>query len=227
MTTVIERAVMEFIDANPAFEKDIALLLVPPSPGEARDEFPDTPAYLLENPWEQIKPGITRLAFYVVQRRDGASANWAEITATQQCARVDTDAVFFSGLTGFGEQMSENDSKRMVKASQRLHGFTPPPGAIYFSSLAQSKGDPAAYVTRSQGRSYIKKLIESRGGIMSRDGEVTWRQPESDPFDSSTPIASDLLEDAVQRESKKNPGKKVNRKELREKVIAEQSLKVS
>ena len=211
----------QWLEDRPEWRPFVDLVVVPPSDDEVREEFPDSAgSSLLKQPGAYTSYGVTRLALYVKMRREGQQHRFAEMIASQQPPGCGiTDDVFFQGIPRLADQMTDAQLKTLV-ANAKRHGFTPPADCSYQSALARFPGDPQAFVTRSMGRSYIKKVCEERGWSCEGGVNVPYREPETDPYDNAVPLAADIVAENAQRMITKNPElKKLGARELRRKVL--------
>lgn len=198
---------------------------LPPSADEIKNEFADASQEVLAKCFEIIEVGgmaITRGTLYVKVRRSGTADRMAEMLALQQCARGMTDDIFFSGMGTLDQQIGSNQKiERYVKAA-RAQGFNPTPHHVYFPNLARFAGDREAWVSRADGRGYIKKLCEKRGWACEGGINVKHRQPESDPLDpkNCVAMAPDVLRSNMRNMIKQDPSLATKKpSELRQMVL--------
>ena len=215
--------ITEFFNSHPEWRQYADLVVMPPEPSEAIEEFEELDgSELTAHDDTMTSYGVTRLALYAKMRRDGQRHRFSEMIAMQQPPGCGiTDKVFFQGVPRLAEQMGDRQLKTLV-ANARRHGFEPPADAIYQSGLARFPGDPEAFVTRSMGRHYIKRLCESRGWACDGAVSVSAREPEQDLLDDSQclPMAPDLVRQNASRMARKNPElTRLTKKELRNKVL--------
>jgi len=214
--------VEKWFERHEEWRKYADLVLMPPEAVEVVEEFPEVDgSELLRDEYAMSTFGVTRLALYTKLRREGQSHRFSEMVATQRPPRCMTDDVFFAGLPRLADQMTPGQLKYYV-AQARKHGHEPSADSVYHSGLARFPGDPQAFVTRSMGRGYIKKLCEERGWACHGAVESKGRQTESDPLadENCTPLADDIVNYRVREMVSKNPElKKRSRKELRREVL--------
>ena len=223
MTKDKKKTVTEFCEENPEWKSCPDLLLMPPS----REELVEDMCYELDENFlkksgQRMSNGATRGAFYAMQRINGSTHKFAEMLALQRGPALDTDDVFFSGSKPLYDQFQSTRTLNTHLKASAKHGFRPSPNSTYFPGLARFRGDPEAYVTRAQGRGYIKKLLESRGWACEGGVNVEHRQPESDPLapENCVRLADDIIADKAKEMIAKDPSlKKVNRKDLRAEII--------
>ena len=211
-----------WFEFHPEWRDYADLSVVPPSVAEAIEDWPELEhSEIGRHPDVYSRFGVTRLAIYVMARRKGQTHRFAEMVATQRPPRCMTDDVFFAGLKPWGDAMAAPQKKKLL-ALARARGFEPPPEAIYQSGLARFPGDPEAFVTRGQGRGYIKQLCEQRGWACEGAVNVPAREPEKDMLDQRNciPLAENLVRSKAREMIRENPGlKSLPAKKLREKVI--------
>jgi hypothetical protein len=123
-----------------------------------------------------------------------------------------TDAVFLEGNccgSQFEVQPGVGDYYREVAKEAGVNVT----GKKYMSGLASFPGDPRAWV---DGRGDVQRIVEERGWAC--DGAVKVEMPQVAPL-PATPVAENLIREAMLREVTANPGlleKPVE--EVREKV---------
>jgi hypothetical protein len=217
----------KFVADNPEWRKLMDLVVQPPTITEAIADFSELSdeCDLARRGDEYIQPHVTRLAFYWRLRVEGQEHRWSEMCALQSPPRAMTDDVFFEGMKFAGDDMPKDMLNNILKASAR-HNFKPPPGANYYSQLARFQGDPEAWVSRSDGRQYIRKLCEKRGWGCEGGVEVAHRQPERDPHEAGPKLAEDLVQKRMKEATTRDPSLvRKSRKELRESIIAKHGAK--
>lgn len=217
-----------YLSKFPSHEKYGEWLCVPPDASEAIVEFPELEgSEIVKHEREVICDGVSRLAFYMILRWEDKhmSHAFAEMLAMQQPAGGMTDDVFFSGMGMLGDGMRPQQLESLIAESKR-QGFTPTGHEAYIPGLARWRGDREAYVSRAQGRSYIKSLIEKRGWDCDGAVNVKGRGPERDPFENAKPLGEDIIRDTARDMIKSDPSlAKLPRKELRERIINKHGFK--
>ena len=212
----------KFLLSHPEWLPYADLVVVPPDAAETVEEFPEASGSdLLHDPGAMSTYGVTKLALYVRLRREGQAHRFAEMVAAQHAPSCNTDDTFFAGLPRLAEQMPERQLNTLL-ANAKKHGYTPPADAVYQSGLARFPGDPEAFVTRSMGRGYIKRLCEKRGWACDGAVKVKAREPDSDPLadDKCVPLADDLVRSNAAKMIKKNPDLgRLTKAEMRKRVI--------
>jgi hypothetical protein len=216
-----------YLEKFPAHEKFAEWILVPPSGDEVAEDFPEIlGSSLLQNEFGCIMKGVTRLAFYVCLRLQGEGHRMAEQLAAQQAARGMTDDVFFAGMGMLGDQMRPAQLDSLLKVA-KSQGFTPSATHVYMPGLARFRGDREAFVSRSDGRSYIKRILEDRGWECEGGVNTTARAPETDPLDKSIPLADDIIAQTARDMVEANPEvAKIPRRELRERIVEKHGFTV-
>ena len=212
-----------FLAQNPDWSKYPDLITNPPTAEELQSEFKEVDTEILECCDEWIQRLVTRGAFYFRLRMEGKSDRAACMYALQKSARVETDDVFFQGSKPLYDQFGSQKALDRVLKVAGQHGHVPDKNAVYFPNLARFRGDPEAFVTRSMGPTYIRKLLDKRGWSAEGGVNVKGREPDSDPLDPKNcrPLGEDIIRRRMGEEIKKNPdlaqGK--NRKDLRQRII--------
>lgn len=215
----VESKIQNFLESNSEWRPVADLLMFPMDAEEIKQEFPDADSEMLEKCEQSIAVGgfpITRGTVYVRSRRNGAQDKFAAMVALQRSASGMTDDVFFAGMPTLADQMGSKKKLNALVANCRAAGFTPNYRDVYQSGLARFPNDPQAVVSRSQGRSYIKNLCESRGWACEGGVNVAHREPEDDPLapKNCIPLANDIIRSNASRMISENP-------ELRHKPASE------
>ena len=220
----MSQEITEFLERNPEWAVCPDFIISPPSGEELAQDYPELTESFLGRHEEYMSYGVTRGAQYAQMRLNGTAHSLAEMVALQQCAGIETDDTFFQGSKPLYDQFgSQKHLNTFLKAAKR-RGFTPSVNSTYFPGLARFQGDPEAFVTRAQGRSYIRKLCEKRGWACEGGVNVKHREPESDPLDlkNCKPLGEDIIRNRAMQMAEKNPDvARMPRRELREKIIAE------
>ena len=215
---------VEFVANNPEWQANADLIYVPPTWDEIAESYEDASTDVLDRCMEFIGPMVTRGAMYIRLRKEGNSHNWAAMCALQKGPALSTDDTFFQGSKPLYDQFeSQKHLDGYLKESAK-RGFVPNKNAVYFPGIARFRGDPEAYVTRAQGRTYIKGLLERRGWACEGAVKTAHRQPEDDPLAARNCVrlADNIIIDRAKTMQKQDPSvKRMSRQALREKIIAE------
>jgi len=224
----IPEKMKEYVQANTEWNKCLDYLLYPPDAQEILEKYPDADSEVLKMCEHYKNPYYSIGALYMRLRDEGSANRWAAMCSLQKGPVLSTDDTFFQGSKPLYDQFeSQAHLDRYLKVSAQ-HGYTPDKNAVYFPSLARFRGDPEAYVTRAMGRSYIKKLLEKRGWSSEGGVNVKGRGPESDPLDAKNciPLGEDIIRERAAVMQAKDPSlKRMNRRELREKIIEKHGMK--
>jgi hypothetical protein len=222
----------EFLDANPDWAQRADLLVKPPTQEEILEWHPDASEAILAAEGEPCRIGafvVTRGALYCHLRATGQSDRMSVMIAMQRGPGLNTDSVFFSGAKPLYNQFESQANLNRYLKNAKKHGFTPNKHSTYISSIARFPGDPEAFVDQSQGRSYIKKLIEQRGGRLNMQSmDVVWNEPASDPLapENCKPLADDIVKMRARQMIQKDPSlAKMDRRELRQSIINKHGAK--
>mgnify|MGYP001610868419 CR=1 FL=1 len=213
----------DFLSRHPEWRKYSDLIAVPPTADEVTDEFPDAAGCsLLNDDLTLASDGSTRLAFYMRLRYEGKDHRMADMLASQRPPGCVTDDTFFGGIPRLAEQIGDDKQLQKYVNAARKHGYNPSPNDMYQPGLARFPGDPEAFINRSRGRSYIKKLCERRGWGCAGAVNVEARQPDHDPHDPKhcEPLANDIINNFAKDMVKTNPDlKRKSRAEIRQMVL--------
>lgn len=129
----------------------------------------------IEIPAEVFHRGEKAIGIYIESIANNTHPRMAEMFALQQAPRLMTDSVFMGGTGRLGDTMSESHLEEVL-AGAKKHGFTPNMNSMYMPTIARFCGDPEAFVSQSDGRYYVKKLLEKRGA--GGEGAVTVKSRE-------------------------------------------------
>lgn len=212
----------KFIEDNQDWVLYQDLIIAPPTADELVNEYPDADSEIVNRSQEMMSRFVSRGAQYMKMRLAGESDKLATMVSLRKGPVLSTDDTFFQGSKPLYEQFgSQKALDRNLAVSKRM-GFTPDPNSVYFPNLARFKGDPEAYVSRSQGRGYIRRLLEKRGWSSEGAVSVAGRGPESDPLDAKNcvPLGEDVIQRYAGKMIEKDPSlRQLGRKELRERVL--------
>ena len=220
--------VEEFLEKHPEWAVCPDFAISPPTDEELLEWYPELTREFLDRSFEPVNIAgdmvVSRGALYAQLRMNGSAHSFAEMIALQKGPGLDTDDIFFSGQGTLYDQFgSEKHLQKFVK-NAKANGYTPSPNDVYYPGLARFQGDPEAFVSRSQGRSYIKKLCERRGWACEGGVKVEHRQPGDDPLSKENCVAlgEDIIRDrAAVMHMEKPETRRMDRTELRKKIIQE------
>lgn len=159
--------------------------------------------------------------------------NIEEIVVSRTAPGVQTDATFFRGVGSLVSQCGgdEAEAQRILKGAKR-QGFTPGINDMYIPTLAQSTGDPRAFVPMSEGRGGVLKRAAEIGVPVTVDGAAP-KEVKVEARQAERKLGGRLAEKTIQRylkrEVARNPGIKGNKRKLREAreaIVERHSLKV-
>ena len=227
---MVDNVIEKFVDDNPEYRQYYDLIICPPSVNEAVEEFPEvaSDSDLVERWNEYVKRPVTRMALYLISRRKGSSHTFAAACACQSFPSAMTEDVFWGGRKHFAEVYGDAYHSE-VKSLLAQQGHSLSAHDEYMPELAQYKGDPRAVVSRSQGRSYIKKLCESQGLACEGGVTVKGRAPTSDPLapENCVDMAPDLVAENFERFSEDNPdeARKIPKKEIKAAMVEKHGAK--
>lgn len=157
--------------------------------------------------------------FYEVMRKRGESHRTAEMCAMRAPPRCSTDNVFAAGLGTLEQQFSDDPEglQHVTKAAMKK-GYKPNPNDIYLPTLANSVGDPEAFVPATGAQGHITKVLEKRNWS-SRQGYVT-RQAEQREPKPAVRLAPDLVAEEMRNQIKADPAKaKIDKRDLAAEII--------
>lgn len=224
----------EFFQDNPDWRPHADMVAYPPLPEELMKEYPNVSSEVLARCMEFVKEGggyVTRGAIYVRVRREGEehgenADRWATMLCLNAPPGMHTTDSFWAGRKPWYEVYGDPDNKtnntyvNQVRRELAKRGVNLGSRDEYMPELARFVGDPEAVVKFDGARSYIKNLCEKRGWACEGAVNVDHRQPDSDPYESATPLAEDLIRQKGKQMVQKDPSlKKLPRRELREKVL--------
>lgn len=218
----VKLKISDFLKSNPEWKDSRDLIYAPPTADEIEKHFPDADEEILQRSGEMLSPFVTRGAQYYRMRQAGESDNLAAMVALRKGPVLSTDDTFFQGMGTLYDQFGSQQALNRTLAESKKRGFVPDKNAVYFPNLARFKGDPEAYVSRSQGRTYIRKLLERRGWESDGAVKVKGRGPEKDPYarENCIPLADDAIQQYSAKMIQKDPSlKRLSKREMREKVI--------
>ena len=133
---------------------------------------------------------------------NGCSPKLAEMLASRSPPAASTDTRFMASQSVGGGQFADDPLYGSAVMERAKREGVNTSGAVYLSSLADSVGDPKAWV---RGRGDIKRIASERN--MSVNGTVTRKQTEVEPM-KVIDVAPDILAREVKQAMKESPGKK-------------------
>lgn len=120
---------------------------------------------------------------------------FAEMLQLQAAPKGMTDDTFCAGMGTLSKQFEgEEHMLDVIVKKAKKKGYTPNYNDVYCPALADSQGDPKAFLPHN-ARGHIKAVAAERGWNV--DGAVTCRNyspPVSDPLEGKTRI-SDLVKE--------------------------------
>jgi hypothetical protein len=143
---------------------------------------------------------------------NGCTPRMAEMLASRRGPQLATDKAFFNRVGLLGDQFDEQYVQNVVHDARR-EGYQPSAGDMYMPGLADFRGDPKAFVSRSTG---ARKKLKAYMDRLERG-------PGCDPMKKG--IAPDIVDEMVERKAMEDPGLLQRRdvREVREEVIATHS----
>lgn len=136
--------------------------------------------------------------------------------------RVMTDDVYFSGVGTLEQQIAEPHHLEHIVKSAKAHGYTPKATDFYRADIAEFPGDPRAFFNHGHGRGEINKRLEEKGMRMDRDGDVTCREPDEDPYKNPKAKLSPRIVKRIKKHKlKENPDlARADQQELEADIVA-------
>lgn len=220
-----------FLD-NPDWLPYADLVVHPPEAKEILEWFEDCGQELLDRCLEMTRDGggqVSRGALYVRIRREESRSKcgdkWATMLALQSPPGLQTNDTFWAGRKSWVDCFGEEYANR-IKAGLARKGVHLKAGDEYMPELVRpdmgfgpKNPDPQAVVPFGGGRSYIKKLCETRGWACEGAVNVNHRQPEKDPLatENCKPMGLDLVAKKASAMVKKDPSmRKLSKRQLTE-----------
>jgi len=119
---------------------------------------------------------------------------------------VQTDATFLAGVGTLLDQCGgdKREVRRLVHAA-RQQGYNPNMHDYYLPSIAESTGDPAAFVPASGGRGHVRRVAEQKQ--ITVRGAVEYEAPPRPPMPKKK-LADRVVRRLVKRAVKQDPGLK-------------------
>ncbi len=137
--------------------------------------------------------------------------------------KTDTELMNHQGTLLQQFDGNEAEVARVMRAAKK-QGCTPGYNDVYVPTLADSCGDPKAFIKPADQTAEVRRLCAARG--VGCEGPVTVKGPEpgSRPR-TRKPLGEDIIEERIRRITDKDPDKIRHRKRLREEVIEKHSYK--
>jgi hypothetical protein len=146
-------------------------------------------------PFDVQQAGDECVLFYIyLIEENNQSPAFAAIFALRKAPGIVTDDILLSGAPTISEMYSQDPQQtdKICKEAMK-RGYKPKGTDFYNSAIADSTGDPAAFLNHGQCGGHVKKVLESRGYKVTRGGcetesmfNVEAREPELDPH--TTPV---------------------------------------
>lgn len=154
----------------------------------------------------------------------GESPRMAEMLALRRAPHMATDSDYFSSYGTLADQFEgREDELNLIVSAAKRKGYTPNINDVYEPSLANSIGDPAAFISPSGGRGQIRKVANERRVNVHGAVETSFAPEEPPP---AVRMCPKLVEKYVNERIKENPDlAHKDRNELREQVIDKHAYK--
>lgn len=144
------------------------------------------------------------------------SRNFQEIVETKTCPGVHTENAFFAGRGTLSEQFKDDPVYLdYIIERARARGYNPSPNDVYFSSVADDDGDPAAFVSQADGVGKLRKVCEERNLACEEIGAERRELPPR----PNVRLAEDLVQEQMVKYREDPTYQKVADADLRELVI--------
>jgi hypothetical protein len=155
---------------------------------------------------------------------DKDRARMQEILESRSFPMGMTDDAFLGGVGTLADQFRGDEGQlNAVVNAARAKGYEPNPNDFYCPGLADSVGDPKAFLRHGQARGHVKKVLEERGMEMTTDGNVKTVQREPP---KRKRLADDIADAAGQEMVARDPSlAKLSKRELREAAIDKHGAK--
>lgn len=163
-------------------------------------------------PPEIVHLGEAGVEHYKKCLANGCTEKFAIMLVLRKPPRANTDREYFAGRHNLRQQFAgDRRGFNTVLRQAKKNGFTPPADAVYEPGLARFQGDPEAFVPASEGRGYIRRLMEKRG--WGCEGAVNVK-PGGSQAKPAKPIDERLAEQFIAQIEKKDPKfKRASKKE--------------
>lgn len=155
-----------------------------------------------------------KLVTYLVLREQGNDHKLAAMFACRKAPASRTDRDLFAGRHTLAQQFAGNEKQltAVVNAARR-QGYNPGGNDLYDPCLAQTTGDPRAFIPATGGRGYVRRICEAQGLTCHGNVEVAGRQPEA-PIEAGA-LGANIVEELIEQKLQSNPDlARVDRREL-------------
>jgi len=153
-----------------------------------------------------------------------------EMFAARRAPGSLTDREFFAGRGTLADQFQGEEwyLEKITKRYEQITGQRPNYNAVYVPDLADEPGDPAGFVDPTEGRRHIKKVCRLKNttcrGLVRHDHVELDRDPLAAAKKGK--IGPSLMKRLMKERLKRNPDlKKLSKRELKEKLTAEHTVK--
>lgn len=167
-----------------------------------------------------ISPDPAVQAHYELCLKNGCAPRLAEMLAFRSPQRVLTDREYFEGRGTLAKQF-DGDERVLehVVGEAMKQGYRPNANDVYCSAIAESVGDPKAFVPATGGRGHIQKVLEERG--WESDGIVKTKRRELVEAQQPVPLGHDLVVKNAIKMLTKDPdlARRASKREIKEEVI--------
>lgn len=220
---LVEQITAFVSEKYPEFIGSLPHIVVPPTREDIIARFPETDGCETLSKEDAAFFGcFTRYSYFWCLMESGNTVNFANMICERQAARGMTDDVFFAGMPMLRDQFRTEEEMNRRIAAARAQGYNPSPYDIYMPGLADSVGDRKAFVSRTDGRRHVEKVLASKGMTISRDSGVICERQDPGP---GVQLAEDAIaEKAAQLVATDPSAGKLKRQELRERVIEKHGM---
>jgi hypothetical protein len=160
-------------------------------------------------------------AIYDAAVKRGCTPKMAEMLACRKMPGLRTDTAYFAQFKPLADELGDGYAENVIRDAQK-HGYNPSTGDVYMPGLADFRGDPRAFFSRTEGSGAIKKRIEERGTGCEGKWSIPAREPESDPLapENCVALAPDLVDQRIAVMTRENPDvAHENQVELRKQIV--------
>ena len=147
---------------------------------------------------------MTADQIYAEAKANGCNDRLADMLASRQAPGAMTDREFFEGRGTLADQFAGAEGQlAKVVAAARAQGYEPKPNDVYVPTLANSIGDPLAFVPPTGGRNHVRRVCEQRQ--TSCEGAVTVQAPMYREPTPDKPLSDKLIREKSAILRKKHP----------------------